>query len=52
MPKKEWEDLQGPALLVWNDSVFTEKDFTGIQQDLEARDQMKRALASMVLGSM
>ena len=32
VPKKEWSDLQGPALLVWNDSVFTEKDFTGIQQ--------------------
>ena len=28
---KEWEDLQGPALLVWNDSVFTEKDLEGIQ---------------------
>ena len=32
VPKKEWEDLQGPALLVWNDSVFTEKDIQGIQQ--------------------
>ena len=28
---EEWEDLQGPALLVWNDSVFTEKDLEGIQ---------------------
>ena len=28
---KEWADLQGPALLVWNDSVFTEKDLEGIQ---------------------
>ena len=26
-----WEDLQGPALLVWNDSVFSDKDFAGIQ---------------------
>ena len=26
-----WEDLQGPALLVWNDSVFSEKDLDGIQ---------------------
>ena len=28
---EKWEDLQGPALLVWNDSVFTEQDLTGIQ---------------------
>ena len=28
----EWKDLQGPALLVWNDSVFSEKDIQGIQQ--------------------
>ena len=28
---EEWADLQGPALLVWNDSVFTEKDLEGIQ---------------------
>ena len=27
----EWSDLQGPALLVWNDSVFTEEDLEGIQ---------------------
>jgi len=27
-----WEQLQGPALLVWNDSIFTEKDLEGIQQ--------------------
>ena len=32
VPKKEWEDLQGPALLVWNDSVFKEEDIQGIQQ--------------------
>ena len=32
VPKREWEDLQGPALLVWNDSTFTEKDLEGIQQ--------------------
>ena len=32
VPKKEWEDLQGPALLVWNDRVFKEKDIQGIQQ--------------------
>ena len=31
VPKKEWEDLQGPALLVWNDIVFTEEDIKGIQ---------------------
>ena len=28
---EEWQDLQGPALLVWNDSVFSEKDLEGIQ---------------------
>ena len=27
----KWKDLQGPALLVWNDSVFSEKDYEGIQ---------------------
>ena len=32
VPKREWADLQGPALLVWNDSTFTEKDLEGIQQ--------------------
>ena len=29
---KEWGDLQGPALLVWNDSVFTNDDLKGIQR--------------------
>ena len=29
---EEWKDLQGPALLVWNDSIFSEKDIQGIQQ--------------------
>ena len=28
----EWQDLQGPALLAWNDSVFREKDLKGIQE--------------------
>ena len=28
----EWRALQGPALLVWNDSTFSEKDLKGIQQ--------------------
>ena len=27
----EWKKLQGPALLVWNDSAFSEKDIKGIQ---------------------
>ena len=27
-----WNDLQGPALLVWNDSTFSEKDLDGIQR--------------------
>ena len=29
---EEWGKLQGPALLVWNDSVFSEKDVKGIQE--------------------
>ena len=30
---KEWgDDLQGPALLVWNDTDFTDKDLVGIQK--------------------
>ena len=30
---KRWEkDLQGPAMLVWNDAVFTEEDLKGIQK--------------------
>ena len=29
---KQWSDLQGPALLVWNDAEFTESDLKGIQQ--------------------
>ena len=29
---EEWSDLQGPALLVWNNSVFSEKDLEGIQR--------------------
>ena len=28
---EKWEELQGPAMLVWNDSVFTEKNLKGIQ---------------------
>ena len=27
-----WKDLQGPALLVWNDSVFSDSDLKGIQR--------------------
>ena len=29
---KNWEKLQGPALLVWNNSVFSKKDLEGIQK--------------------
>jgi sacsin len=29
---EKWQDLQGPALLVWNDSVFSESDIEGIQK--------------------
>jgi sacsin len=28
---ENWQELQGPALLVWNDSIFSEKDLEGIQ---------------------
>ena len=28
----KWKDLQGPALLVWNDSEFSENDLIGIQK--------------------
>ena len=29
---ENWQELQGPALLVWNDSVFSERDIEGIQE--------------------
>ena len=29
---ESWYKLQGPALLVWNDSIFSEKDIEGIQE--------------------
>ena len=29
---EEWKQLQGPALLFWNDSLFTEEDLIGIQK--------------------
>ena len=32
LPSQEWGELQGPALLVWNDSNFTDKDLEGIQR--------------------
>ena len=32
VPSVDWKDLQGPALLVWNDKGFTEDDLTGIQK--------------------
>ena len=32
LPSEEWGELQGPALLVWNDSNFTDKDLKGIQK--------------------
>ena len=28
----DWKELQGPALLVWNDSTFSEADLEGIQE--------------------
>ena len=32
LPSREWQDLQGPALLIWNDSYFSEEDLKGIQE--------------------
>ena len=32
LPSDEWKDLQGPALLVWNDQGFSEEDLAGIQK--------------------
>ena len=32
IPSKEWSELQGPALLVWNNKEFTQKDLEGIQK--------------------
>ena len=32
VPSDEWSDLQGPALLVWNDSTFHKEDMEGIQK--------------------
>ena len=32
VPSDEWKKLQGPALLVWNDSTFSDKDIEGIQE--------------------
>ena len=32
LPSDDWKDLQGPALLVWNDRGFSDDDFNGIQK--------------------
>ena len=32
IPSEEWSELQGPALLVWNNEEFTKKDLEGIQK--------------------
>ena len=29
---EKWQKLQGPSLLVWNDSIFSDKDLRGIQE--------------------
>ena len=31
LPCDDWEDLQGPALLVWNNQGFSKEDFAGIK---------------------
>ena len=32
LPSEKWKDLQGPALLVWNDMGFSSDDLKGIQK--------------------
>ena len=32
IPSKEWRELQGPAVLVWNNEDFTKEDLEGIQK--------------------
>ena len=32
IPSEEWSELQGPALLVWNNEEFSQKDLEGIQK--------------------
>ena len=32
VPSEEWKDLQGPALIVWNNSTFRDEDLIGIQR--------------------
>ena len=32
LPSEYWKELQGPALLVWNDKEFTDSDLEGIQK--------------------
>ena len=32
LPSDEWKDLQGPALLVWNNRGFSDEDLVGIQR--------------------
>ena len=32
IPSQEWEDIQGPALLIWNDRDFSDVDLQGIQK--------------------
>ena len=31
LPTSKWSELQGPALLIWNDANFTDDDLRGIQ---------------------
>ena len=32
VPSEKWAELQGPAILVWNDKEFSDKDLQGIQK--------------------
>ena len=32
IPSQEWGELQGPALLIWNDKDFSDEDLEGIQK--------------------
>ena len=32
VPSEKWAELQGPAILIWNDKEFSDKDLQGIQK--------------------
>ena len=47
----EWEDLQGPALLVWNDREFSDQDLKGIQDiGLGSKDSSVESIGQYGIG--